>query len=90
MADMMILTPYVESRLPAQAEKNDKGDNMLHIPFTHHAQITNADAIMSLWGRIKSIKTNKILWSGPMAVRKNDKGNLEATVPFDFNILSVG
>lgn len=95
MADMMILTPYIESRLPAQAVKNDKGDNMLHIPFTHHAQITDTNNITILWGRIKSIKTNKTLWSGVMNILKRDDNTFEATTPPDpnntpFNLLSVG
>ena len=90
MADMMILTPYIESRLPAQAVKNDKGDNMLHIPFTHHAQITDTNNITILWGRIKSIKTNKTLWSGVMNIKKTSDTGFEAFTSFDFNLLSVG
>ena len=90
MADMMILTPHIESRLPAQAVKNDKGDNMLHIPFAHHAQITNADTITTLWGRIKSIKTNKTLWSGIMNIKKTSDTGFEAFTMFAFDILAVG
>ena len=93
MADMMILTPYIESRLPAQAKKNDKGDSMLHIPFTHHAQITNTDNITTLWGRIKSVKTNKTLWSGQMNIKKISDTSFEAFTSidsFNFDILAVG